>query len=150
MNKATLKEGTKSNVIIIPGIISEEPRNLLKLEPTPPPMPTNSNDDFINISSFEGNVDQATNFYLSEITKLTSINSQLSLQLRRALQDKKELADMIASFEELSKDDTDEKKKRVRRCANEIQRKYICQVSGCEKSYGTEGSMAQHMKLKHP
>lgn len=57
---------------------------------------------------------------------------------------------MIASFEEISKDDTDEKKKRVRRCANEIERKYICQVRGCEKSYGTEGSMAQHMKLKHP
>jgi hypothetical protein len=44
----------------------------------------------------------------------------------------------------------EEKKKRVRRCASQIERKYVCQVPNCEKSYGTEGSMAQHMRLKHP
>ena len=26
----------------------------------------------------------------------------------------------------------------------------MCPVTNCEKSYGTEGSMAQHMRLKHP
>jgi hypothetical protein len=104
----------------------------------------------VGISSFEGNIEQAISFYASEISKLTAGNNQLSLQLRRALEEKRELADLIASFEDFSKDDTDDKKKRVRRCANEIERKYICQVTECGKSYGTEGSMAQHMKLKHP
>jgi hypothetical protein len=44
----------------------------------------------------------------------------------------------------------DNNKKRIRRCANEIERKNECPVEGCEKSYGTEGSLAQHVKFKHP
>jgi hypothetical protein len=104
----------------------------------------------VQISSFEGNIESAVTFYITEINRLCFDNSRLGTQLRRSLEEKKELADMIASFEEISKEDSDEKKKRVRRCANEIERKYVCQVIGCEKSYGTEGSMGQHMKLKHP
>lgn len=40
-------------------------------------------------------------------------------------------------------------KKRNRRTAGEIARHYICSVSTCAKSYGSEGSLHQHMKLKH-
>ena len=43
----------------------------------------------------------------------------------------------------------DDKRKRHRRTATEIQRHYQCPVEGCHKSYGSEGSMNQHMKLKH-
>jgi hypothetical protein len=111
MSKASIKEGTKSNVIIIPGIINSEVRDRPRAAPS-------ANDAFVDISSFEGNIEVALKFYASEIGKLTASNSQLSLQLRRALEDKRELADLIASFEEFSKEDTDEKKKRVRRCAN--------------------------------
>jgi hypothetical protein len=44
----------------------------------------------------------------------------------------------------------EEKKKRYRRSANEIERHYRCPVEPCQKSYGSEGSLAQHIKLKHP
>ena len=44
----------------------------------------------------------------------------------------------------------DDKRKRHRRTATEIQRHYKCQMADCHKSYGSEGSLNQHMKLKHP
>eukprot|EP01116_Phalansterium_solitarium_P013444 TRINITY_DN3080_c0_g2_i1.p1 TRINITY_DN3080_c0_g2~~TRINITY_DN3080_c0_g2_i1.p1 ORF type:complete len:707 (+),score=234.27 TRINITY_DN3080_c0_g2_i1:209-2329(+) len=40
-------------------------------------------------------------------------------------------------------------KKRNRRPANQIQRLYKCDVPGCSKSYGTEGSLRTHAMLKH-
>eukprot|EP01016_Furgasonia_blochmanni_P020152 TRINITY_DN2246_c0_g1_i15.p2 TRINITY_DN2246_c0_g1~~TRINITY_DN2246_c0_g1_i15.p2 ORF type:complete len:111 (-),score=25.27 TRINITY_DN2246_c0_g1_i15:282-614(-) len=43
----------------------------------------------------------------------------------------------------------DEKKKRHRRPACEIDRHYKCPVDACQKSYGSEGSLSQHIKLKH-
>eukprot|EP00826_Nyctotherus_ovalis_P002022 TRINITY_DN10384_c0_g3_i1.p1 TRINITY_DN10384_c0_g3~~TRINITY_DN10384_c0_g3_i1.p1 ORF type:complete len:143 (-),score=36.42 TRINITY_DN10384_c0_g3_i1:117-545(-) len=42
-----------------------------------------------------------------------------------------------------------DKKKRHRRTAMEIERRYKCKIKGCGKSYGSEGSLSQHMKLKH-
>ena len=39
--------------------------------------------------------------------------------------------------------------KRKRRTAHEIERNYICSYKGCSKSYGSEGSLNQHMKNKH-
>lgn len=42
-----------------------------------------------------------------------------------------------------------EKKKRHRRQANEIARHYKCPLKDCPKSYGSEGSLNQHIKLKH-
>ena len=47
-------------------------------------------------------------------------------------------------------DITDERRKRHRRTANEIHRHYPCPVEECPKSYGSEGSLNQHLKLKHP
>ena len=43
-----------------------------------------------------------------------------------------------------------EKKKRHRRTATEIARHYKCPIEDCPKSYGSEGSLNQHIKLKHP
>ena len=37
----------------------------------------------------------------------------------------------------------------MRRTANEIARHYVCKVEDCQKSYGSEGSLNQHIKLKH-
>jgi hypothetical protein len=37
----------------------------------------------------------------------------------------------------------------LRRCANEIAKTYKCPYAGCEKFYGSEGSLNLHMKLKH-
>ncbi|CAI2381988.1 unnamed protein product [Moneuplotes crassus] len=42
------------------------------------------------------------------------------------------------------------KPKRHRRTKSEIQRKYKCRSGHCSKSYGSEGSLNQHIKLKHP
>jgi hypothetical protein len=47
-------------------------------------------------------------------------------------------------------DRNNEKGKRLRRNADEIERYYKCTVKACAKSYGSEGSLNQHYKLKHP
>lgn len=47
-------------------------------------------------------------------------------------------------------DIAEEKRKRHRRTATEIARHYKCPVEECPKSYGSEGSLNQHIKLKHP
>jgi hypothetical protein len=41
-------------------------------------------------------------------------------------------------------------KKRKRRTAAEIERKYKCEMPNCTKSYGSEGALKMHVKLKHP
>lgn len=41
------------------------------------------------------------------------------------------------------------KKKRHRRNASEIARDYQCPIENCDKSYGAEASLTQHVKLKH-
>jgi transcription elongation factor Elf1 len=43
-----------------------------------------------------------------------------------------------------------ERKKRFRRAANEIEKNFRCEVPRCNKHYGSEGSLLQHIKLKHP
>ena len=40
--------------------------------------------------------------------------------------------------------------KRYRRTANEIERRFRCPVESCMKAYGCEGSLNQHIKIKHP
>jgi len=42
------------------------------------------------------------------------------------------------------------RKRRYRRRANQISRSYVCQLPTCRKAYGSEGSLNQHMKIKHP
>jgi cellulose biosynthesis protein BcsQ len=44
----------------------------------------------------------------------------------------------------------DNRKKRVRRLATEIERKHHCLVPKCPKAYGSEGSLNQHLIRKHP
>jgi hypothetical protein len=43
-----------------------------------------------------------------------------------------------------------QKKKRKRKKKNEVERNYSCHIDGCQKSYGSENSLNQHMKIKHP
>lgn len=42
------------------------------------------------------------------------------------------------------------KKKRKRKKKHEVERNYSCHIDGCQKSYGSENSLNQHMKIKHP
>jgi len=45
---------------------------------------------------------------------------------------------------------SDSKKKRQRRKASQIERLYKCREKHCNRSYGTEGALKMHLKLKHP
>jgi hypothetical protein len=38
----------------------------------------------------------------------------------------------------------------MRRTAEEIVRKFVCTAEFCDRCYGSEGSLQQHIKLKHP
>jgi len=44
----------------------------------------------------------------------------------------------------------DKKKKRHRRKASQIERMFKCQEKHCNRSYGTEGALKMHIKIKHP
>ena len=44
---------------------------------------------------------------------------------------------------------TEKGPKRERKRASEIVRHFKCPLSDCPKSYGSEGSLNQHIKLKH-
>lgn len=37
----------------------------------------------------------------------------------------------------------------MRRCANEIRKSYVCPYEKCGKTYGSEGSLNLHLRLKH-
>ena len=39
--------------------------------------------------------------------------------------------------------------KRKRRYACQIKREFECPIKECEKRYGTEASLTQHVKIKH-
>jgi uncharacterized Zn-finger protein len=54
------------------------------------------------------------------------------------------------SSERQLQDTLSKKSKRHRRTAVEIERHYICPSATCGKFYGSEGSLNQHVKLKHP
>ena len=52
---------------------------------------------------------------------------------------------VLSSFEEKNGN----KKKRHRRSAQEVDRHFHCPILKCDKSYGSEGSLNQHIKQKH-
>ena len=41
------------------------------------------------------------------------------------------------------------RKKHVRRTAHEIAKEFCCPYTGCTKTFGSEGSLNLHMKIKH-
>lgn len=45
--------------------------------------------------------------------------------------------------------ETSARKKHIRRTAKEISKNEVCPYDGCDKKYGSEGSLNLHMKLKH-
>ncbi|KAL4432745.1 hypothetical protein ABPG74_011566 [Tetrahymena malaccensis] len=101
-------------------------------------------------SSYEDQV----NYYQQEACRLYIANVVLTNQVKELLQEKN---DLLQKYQKLEKRQLDtqqslaeEKKKRHRRAAHEIERHYKCPQETCQKSYGSEGSLAQHIKLKHP
>eukprot|EP00347_Sterkiella_histriomuscorum_P013381 403364925 len=95
----------------------------------------------------------------SQLPKLSRVNNQLydrivELQtqvdrlhshwraLRLAESQKKKLRQQRIQSGEVNK--------RKRRAAKRIQRRYKCPVESCNKSYGSDGSLNQHILSKHP
>mmetsp|Transcript_2450 Transcript_2450/g.2883 ORF Transcript_2450/g.2883 Transcript_2450/m.2883 type:complete len:121 (+) Transcript_2450:86-448(+) len=69
-------------------------------------------------------------------------------QLISAVTDNQRLEDAIKEFAETNESIMG-RKRRHRRPAHEIRRHYRCPASECKKAYGSEGSLSQHLKLKH-
>ena len=42
------------------------------------------------------------------------------------------------------------KRKRKRKTKDQVERNFCCNIKSCGKSYGSENSLNQHIKLKHP
>jgi len=53
------------------------------------------------------------------------------------------------SSEEISNNELKTKPKKRRRKRDEIERSFKCPINGCTKSYGSEGALKTHVKLKH-
>ena len=76
--------------------------------------------------------------------------------MRQLFNERNELTSRFSKLEKKGDDiqrgekGEDDRKKRFRRTAGEIERHYRCPVETCQKSYGSEGSLNQHIKLKHP
>ena len=93
--------------------------------------------------------------------RLYLANIALTSQVKDLVEEKSMLAHRLSKYEVQSTtmqdeeayssfDRNHEKNKRFRRTAHEIDRFYKCSVRSCDKSYGSEGSLNQHYKLKHP
>ena len=77
--------------------------------------------------------------------------------MKELLKRKDELLNKLNKLEKKTEDfhddaqlSSDDRKKRFRRTATEIQRNFKCTIEKCQKMYGSEGSLHQHIKLKHP
>eukprot|EP00331_Platyophrya_macrostoma_P023883 CAMPEP_0176440340 /NCGR_PEP_ID=MMETSP0127-20121128/20508_1 /TAXON_ID=938130 /ORGANISM="Platyophrya macrostoma, Strain WH" /LENGTH=162 /DNA_ID=CAMNT_0017824837 /DNA_START=206 /DNA_END=694 /DNA_ORIENTATION=+ len=93
------------------------------------------------------------------IAELMRQNELLQLQVHSLTLEKEKLAEQLeaaqgtlksATSQEAPTEDPNVKKKRFRRVAKDIARDFRCPVSTCGKCYGSEGSLHQHLRLKHP
>lgn len=78
--------------------------------------------------------------------QLLNEKQDLSYKLNRLETNKRKHEEVLGITFEVD----NEKKKRHRRTALEIARHYKCPIKDCPKSYGSEGSLNQHIKIKHP
>lgn len=100
--------------------------------------------------------DPDTNFnYYHEYCRLYLANVVLLSQMRELVNERNELSTRFSKLEKkgfeirVGERSEDHRKKRFRRTADEIERHYRCPVETCQRSYGSEGSLNQHLKLKH-
>mmetsp|Transcript_807 Transcript_807/g.738 ORF Transcript_807/g.738 Transcript_807/m.738 type:complete len:158 (-) Transcript_807:229-702(-) len=102
-------------------------------------------------------LDHNVNYY-QEYCRLFIANVVLTTQLKELIAEKNELLNRVADLERRqnkagggdSASLDPPKKTRIRRKATDISRNYVCPVKTCAKGYGAEGSLVQHIKLKHP
>lgn len=97
------------------------------------------------------------------ISQLAAQNDLLQMQVKTLTAEKDRLAKELESAEgklktlqsqapavDASASELIGKKKRHRRPAKEIAREFKCPKETCAKCYGSEGSLNQHIRLKHP
>eukprot|EP01017_Pseudomicrothorax_dubius_P013745 TRINITY_DN1615_c0_g1_i7.p1 TRINITY_DN1615_c0_g1~~TRINITY_DN1615_c0_g1_i7.p1 ORF type:complete len:217 (-),score=38.12 TRINITY_DN1615_c0_g1_i7:52-702(-) len=97
--------------------------------------------------------------YYHEYSRIFPTNVLLQTQMRGLLSEKAELMMKLSQLEKKTNELTGKtsgqfelvqtKKKRIRRMANQIDRLHKCPCAPCPKSYGSEGSLHQHLRLKH-
>jgi hypothetical protein len=85
---------------------------------------------------------------MKENTLLLSHLSKVT-QEKKALEAKYNNTRVIDDVLPIALQPQPQKRKRIRRTASEISREFSCCVEKCGKSYGTEASLLQHIKLKH-
>jgi len=102
--------------------------------------------------------DQNSNYY-QEYCRLFIANVVLTTQMKEIIAEKNELLAKLSDLERGEKapkeptsatDFGTDKKARIRRKAADVERHFKCHVETCQKTYGSEGSLLQHVKLKHP
>lgn len=91
---------------------------------------------------------------------LFMINIVLNTKIKRLQEELEDLKDTLKRFKTQktiktvssnSKYKSDgPKPKRKRKKKSEVERNYACNIDNCDKSYGSENSLNQHMKIKHP
>lgn len=93
--------------------------------------------------------------YYHEYCRLHLANVVLMSQMRELVNERNELTNRFTKLQKKGDEIRDgersdeNRKKRFRRTADEIERHYRCPVVTCQRSYGSEGSLNQHLKLKH-
>ena len=96
--------------------------------------------------------------YYLKFIEVHSINLSLKEQLTQLLQERNDLKHLIERLDRKHKiksnamsaiDDLYIKKKRFRRGKEDIAREFVCKYPQCKEKYGSEGSLNQHIKLKH-
>src|SRR5690606_4494621 len=79
-----------------------------------------------------------------------SMSSSTIQQGKENENDKKRKIEENSNFESPAQQQhTKMKQKKKRRKRNEIERNFKCPFHGCSKSYGSEGALKTHTKLKH-
>ena len=120
------------------------------------------NNQFIEIinNSINDNIDinillEANYKYFLEFNKILKINELLKNKLKNLIYEKTNLKQKILNLEKyfnknknnIKINDIYINRKRHRRLKNEIKRNFLCKY--CNKTYGTEASLNQHLKIKH-
>jgi len=89
-------------------------------------------------------------FMYREFLKAFHQHIRLIQEVECQVQEKSELQVRIAERHDFSTGQGGAPKKRIRRTAMEIERRFRCPVIDCNKGYGAEATLLQHIRRKHP
>lgn len=106
-------------------------------------IPVQTRVDASNLPPLKENVD-----YYEEYCRIYMQAVSLTTQVQSLLSEKADLSKRMTTMLNDSKESQEASGKRQRRKATQIERHFKCEF--CSKSYGAEGSLNQHVRLKHP